>query len=138
MELNKPEIFVEQPKEAFAHCWIATARYLNAHSCGKISWFKRELKAPFSEHLSFALDNQAHFIRVVDADGLVPVPGLDDGVKSIAKGWDGIPCIMPMRFATGSWSRVSKGYGLRHAETDEVIISDDWLCRAPPYLLYSI
>ena len=69
MEWNKPEILVEQTKEAFAHCWIATARHLNAHSCAKISWFKIELKTPFFEHLAFALDNQAHFTRVVDANG---------------------------------------------------------------------
>ena len=129
--LNKPEILIEQPTEAFANCWLAAARHLYAHSSCKISWFKKELKAPFFEHLSFALDNQAYFIRVVDADGLVPAPGLDDAVKYIAKGWDGIPCIMPMRFADGSWTPVSEGYGLRHAETDEVIIPDDYKPDGP-------
>ena len=131
VELNKAEILIEQPTEAFAYCWLAAARHLNAHSCGEISWFKKELTAPFFEHLSFALDNQAYFIRVVDADGLVPAPGLEQAVNSIAKGWDGIPCIMPMRFAAGSWTPVSEGYGLRHAETDEVIIPDDYKPDGP-------
>ena len=38
---------------------------------------------------------------------------------------------MPMRFAAGSWTPVSEGYGLRHAETDEVIIPDDYKPDGP-------
>ncbi len=129
--MNKSKILIETPTAAFADCWLAAARHLTAHSRGEISWFKKELKAPFFEHLSFALHNQAFFIRVVDADGLVPAPGLEEAVKSIAKGWDGIPCIMPMRFLAGEWTPIFEGYGLKHAESDDVIIPKEWKPNAP-------
>ena len=124
--MNKPEILIEQPTEAFADCWLAAARHLAAYFEGEIFWLKNELKPPFFEHLSFSLDKQIYFVRLSDVDGLLATPGMDEAVKYIAKGWDGIPCLMPMRRESGKWNPVAKDHGLTHAETNEPIIPQNY------------
>ena len=124
--MNKPEILIEQPTEAFADCWLAAARHLAAYFEGEIFWLKNELKPPFFEHLSFSLDKQIYFVRLSDVDGLLATPGMDEAVKYIAKGWDGIPCLMPMRRESGKWNPVAKDHGLTHAETNEPIVPQNY------------
>ena len=120
-----PQIKIERPSQEFAMCWAAAANHVLEHSGRQISWLKKELASPFFEHFSFSLDNQFYFVRVIDADGVVAAPGMEEAVTFIANGWDGIPCIMPMRCLSGTWHPVGEGYGLQHVATGEPIIPDE-------------
>lgn len=129
---------MQEPSEEFAQCWQAAGRHLLASAQdGSLSWLKANLTPPFLEHLSFRMGNQLFFVRVEDVDGNVMGPGNPDGFRTIAKGCNGVPCLMPMRPTGSEWKPEYPGWGLIHADTgqpldpvalisDEKIEMSDW------------
>jgi hypothetical protein len=79
---------------------------------GLQSWLKVDPRPPFLEHLSFRLGNQVFFIRFEDVDKQAEVPGNREGLALVAKGWNGHPCLMPMRRTLRGWVPDLPDWGL--------------------------
>lgn len=132
------DITMDEPTREFHECWAAAGRYLDQQVDGGISsWLKAELTPPFLEHLSFRLGNQLFFVRVVDVDEELVIPGTINGLKSVSEGCVGHGCLMPMKKMKGNWNVVNPGWGLVSLDdgkainpvdfvTDEKIIVTDW------------
>ena len=112
------EIEMHEVHGEFARCWQAAGKHLQSQTRdGNLSWLKADLIPPFLEHLSFRIGNQLFFVRIQDVDGTVQGPGNPDGVRVIAKGCNGVPCLMQMRQAGSEWKPEIAGWGLIHADT---------------------
>lgn len=124
--------------EAFARCWQAAGRHLEAQVQGPFhGWLKASLTPPFLEHLSFRLGNQLFFVRIEDADGALAVPGSRAGLRVVAERCRGHACLMPMRRRANAWAPQTPGWGLIDERTgasvdpvalvsDERIEMTDW------------
>jgi hypothetical protein len=124
----------------FARCWQAAGKHLQRNLLRQdlsVSWLKTRLEPPFLEHLSFRLGNQLFFVRVQDVERRLVVPGNLRGLRTIADGCEGHPCIMPMFGFPSTWEAGHPGWGLLHAVTrdpidpvslvsDELIVMTDW------------
>ena len=132
------DIAMHEVSDAFAECWRAAGGHLQSltHD-GQLSWLKADLKPPFLEHLSFRMGNQLVFVRVEDIDRNVIGPGTTNGLRTIAKGCNGFPCLMPMRQNRSEWKPEFPGWGLIDVDTgqsidpvalisDEKIEMSDW------------
>ncbi len=131
-----------QASEEFIECWQAAGSWLQKQAGeNKPAWLRASLDLPLMEHLSFRLGNQLFFIRVMDADDLIELPGTQEDLMKIAESCNGHACLMPMRFNFGSWMPVNKGWGLVSAKngleinppdlvTDEKIEMTDWELHA--------
>ena len=78
---------IESPKisEDFARCWSAAGKHLATQTGdANISWLRCTLKGPALEHISFRLGNQLFFIRLIDVDSELELPGNDEGVLWLA------------------------------------------------------
>jgi hypothetical protein len=132
------DIEMHHVSEEFARCWQVAGRHIQNQMQGPLhSWLKAHLNPPFLEHLSFRLGNQLFFIRIEDVDGKLRVPGIRDGLLSVAEGCKGHPCLMPMRLRAGAWVPITSGWGLIDAHngkpidpvalvSDERIEMTDW------------
>jgi len=110
-------IEMHEVSDAFAVCWQAAGRHLQAQMQGAGNWIKAKLDPPFLEHLSFRLGNQLFFVRIEDVEGRLRVPGSRSGLLSVAEGCAGHSCLMPMRFRAGVWMPDITGWGLLNACT---------------------
>lgn len=125
------DIEMHDVSEEFARCWQAVGLHIQTRLQGPLqSWLKVTLNPPFLEHLSFRLGNQLFFIRIEDTDGRLRVPGSRNGLLSIAEGCKGHPCLMPMRYRSGTWVPEAAGFGLVDARTGKgvepiTLVSDD-------------
>lgn len=109
---------VEEVTPAFSECWRAAGSHLNSMARdARIGWPKSDLLPPFLEHLSFRLGNQLFFVRLEDADGHLVVPGTIEGLKMVAEGCRGVPCIMPMTKSPDGWRPHLPGWGIIDATT---------------------
>jgi hypothetical protein len=120
----------EIPSREFAECWRAAGSHLNTKlkEADRVwppgpyfGWYKADLNPGFLEHLSFRLGNQAFFVRLQDADGKVEGPGTVGGLLRVARGWEGIPCLLPMRRTSGTWRPEFTGWGLIDVQTKHAI-----------------
>ena len=78
---------IESPKisEDFARCWSAAGKHLATQTGdANISWLRCTLKGPALEHISFRLGNQLFFIRLIDVDSELELPGNDEGFLWLA------------------------------------------------------
>jgi len=106
------DIPMPEPSAAFADCWQAAGRPLNAQGQGAISWLRAHLHPPVLEHLSFRLGNQLFFISL-DAEQIAPFSDADArALQTVASGCRGHACVMPMRRTSTGWSAAAPGWGL--------------------------
>jgi hypothetical protein len=99
------DIPMSDVSDEFAKCCQAAAVHLEHQAQGPLdSWLRADLSPPSLEDLSFRLGNQLFFIRVEDLEGHLDVPGNLNGLLSVADGYKGHPCLMPMRNRFGQWS----------------------------------
>jgi hypothetical protein len=132
------EITMTEPSRDFLAMWNAAGNHIQSFfEDGLQSWIKVDPRPPFLEHLSFRLGNQVFFIRVEDVDEKAEVPGSSEGLLSVAEGWNGYPCLMPMRRTLRGWQPDSSGWGLIDLRdgksieplmlvTEEPIAMTDW------------
>lgn len=132
------DIQMDEPDKDFRECWIAAAQHLHKQVDGGIQgWLKVEPQPPFLEHLSFRLGNQLFFIRIVDPENQLEIPGTHQGLLSVSEGCNGNACLMPMEKVAGEWRPVHVGWGLLKLPeenpfnpvdlvSDEKIIISDW------------
>jgi hypothetical protein len=132
------EITMAEPSRDFLAMWQAAGNHIQSFfQDGLQSWLKVDPRPPFLEHLSFRLGNQVFFIRVEDIDEKAEVPGNREGLLSVAEGWNGYPCLMPMRRTLRGWEPDGSGWGmidLRDGKrinpsmlvTDEPVAMTDW------------
>lgn len=107
------DIEMHEVTDEFQHCWSAAGRHIEAQSQGAgIGWLKADLTPPFLEHMSFRLGNQLFFVQLLDVDGILEVPGNLNGLKSVAEGYNGHACIMPMKRTPDGWKPNIAGWGL--------------------------
>ncbi len=112
------EIEMHEFTPDFAACWRAAGIHLQRQAQGPLhSWLKANLNPPFLEHLSFRLGNQLFYVRLVDVDGNLTVPGAEHGLHAIADGCRGHACLMPMRRLRGEWVAAAPGWGLVDSRT---------------------
>ena len=134
------DIEMQEASPEFQKCWQAAGLHLEKQVQGGLNtWLRAHITPPFLEHLSFRLGNQLFFVRLVDSDGRLVVPGSVKGLMSIANGCKGHACLMPMKKSLlGSrWSSAVPGWGLIDAQSkaplnpillvsDEKIEMTDW------------
>ncbi|MFN3989182.1 MAG: hypothetical protein ACK4IS_02865 [Erythrobacter sp.] len=132
------EITMAEPSRDFLAMWQAAGNHIQSFfQDGLQSWLKVDPRPPFLEHLSFRLGNQVFFIRVEDVDEGASVPGNREGLLKVAEGWNGYPCLMPMRQTLRGWEPDHPGWGmidLRDGKrinpsmlvTDEPVAMTDW------------
>lgn len=132
------EITMAEPSRDFLAMWQAAGNHIQSFfQDGLQSWLKVDPRPPFLEHLSFRLGNQVFFIRVEDVEERAEVPGNREGLLSVAEGWNGYPCLMPMRRTLRGWEPDRPGWGmidLRDGKrinpsmlvTDEPVAMTDW------------
>jgi hypothetical protein len=120
-------IELSTPSQEFAQCWQTAGRHLNIKGDGAINWLKAELTPPFLEHLSFRLGNQLFYIRLVDVDERVQMPGNLSGLMSVAKGCNGHACLIHMKNMDGEWQVLNPDWGLTCASTHKSINPVDLL-----------
>jgi hypothetical protein len=107
------EITMAEPSRDFLAMWSAAGNHIQSFfEDGLKSWLKVDPRPPFLEHLSFRLGNQVFFLRLEDVDGQAKVPGSREGLLSVAKGWRGYPCLMPMRRTLRGWEPDRPGWGM--------------------------
>lgn len=107
------EITMAEPSRDFLAMWRAAGHHIQSFfQDGLQSWLKVDPRPPFLEHLSFRLGNQVFFIRVEDVDERAEVPGNCEGLLSIAEGWNGYPCLMPVRRTLRGWEPDQPGWGM--------------------------
>lgn len=128
---------IEPPNvsEEFSDCYKCAGHHLQSHllACGSRGegswgWIKANLNSPSLEHFSFRVGNQLFFVRVIDVDEKIAIPGNPDGYKIIAKRCNGHACLMPMRNVSPSlgskiveWKTEGQGWGLVNPDTGEPI-----------------
>ena len=119
----------------FWNCYESAGHHLQSHllACesrgeGWWGWIKASLNSPSLEHFSFRVGNQLFFVRVIDVDEKIAIPGNPDGYKIIAKGCNGFACLLPMRNVSHSlgreiveWKAEGQGWGLVNPDTKEHI-----------------
>lgn len=77
------------------------------------------------------------FVRLEDVEDRAETPGNRDGLLSVAEGWNGFPCLMPMRRTLTGWKPELGDWGLinlRNSQSvdpfslvsDELIEVTDW------------
>lgn len=132
------DIPMAEPSRDFLAMWQAASNHIQSFfQDGLQSWLKVDPRPPFLEHLSFRLGNQVFFIRVEDVDEEAEVPGNRGGLLTVAEGWNGYPCLMPMRRTLQGWEPDRPGWGmidLRDGKrinpsmlvTDEPVAMTDW------------
>lgn len=132
------EITMAEPSRDFLAMWQAVGNHIQSFFHDRLQGcLQVDPRPPFLEHLSFRLGNQVFFIRVEDIDELAEVPGNRGGPLTMAKGWNGYPCLMPMRRTLQSWEPDCPGWGmidLRDGQrinpsmlvTDEPVAMTDW------------
>lgn len=132
------QIEMNEASDEFAECWQAAGKHIQHQAQGPLhGWLKADLKPPFLEHLSFRLGNQVFFIRLEDTEQRLTVPGNAQGLLTVAEGWKGHPCIMPMQKRAGLWVPDLPGWGLVDARngkfvnppvlvTEELIEMTEW------------
>lgn len=132
------EITMAEPSHDFLAMWKAAGNHIQSFfQDGLQSWLKVDPRPPFLEHLSFRLGNQVFFIRVEDVEERAEVPGNREGLLSVAEGWNGYPCLMPMRRTLRGWEPDRPGWGmidLRDGKrinpsmlvTDDPVAMTDW------------
>ena len=131
VQTNQHTVETENYSKEFAKCWglagIIIQRQADIEGFstptpgGKFTWLKDELCPPFLEHLSFRLGNQIFLVRVEDVDAVVQAPGTRDGLVYAAQGWQGHPCIFPVKNRGGQFFPVMPRWGLVHAQTHNVV-----------------
>lgn len=121
--------------EDFANCYETAGHHLQSRllACesrgeGWWGWIKANLNSPSLEHFSFRVGNQLFFVRVIDVDEKIAIPGNPDGYKIIAKKCNGHACLLPMRNVSPSlgskiveWKAEGQGWGLVNPDTREPV-----------------
>lgn len=134
------DIETQDASPEFLRCLQDAGRHLDRQVQGGIqSWLRAHPYPPFLEHLSFRLGNQLFFVRIVDVDEQLEVPGSLRGLFMVADRCHGHPCLMPMKRKKigGEWLTSYPGWGLINAKTmtpinpvelitDEPIEMTDW------------
>lgn len=116
------QIKPEPVSEEFVRCWQAAGTHIQSSAKNEnLVWFKTDLLPPLMEHFSFRIKNQVFMIRVVDTDGKVDTQGTVSGLIHHALQWQGIPCLLPMKFVNGAWNPTYQGWGLVHAKDNKPI-----------------
>lgn len=116
------EVTMSEPSRDFLQMWQEAGRQIQSFfQDGLQSWLKVDPSPPFLEHLSFRLGNQVFFIRLEDVDDIAEVPGSHEGLLSVAQGWRGYPCLMPMRRSPRGWQPELPGWGLIDLRTGESV-----------------
>ncbi|WP_252259818.1 hypothetical protein [Erythrobacter aurantius] len=121
------QVETAEPSAEFLAMWQAAGRHIQGFfQDGLQSWLKVDPRPPFLEHLSFRIGNQVFFIRLEDIEDGAQVPGSRDGLFSVATGWNGHPCLMPMRRSSNGWRPERPGWGLVDMRSGEAI-DPTWL-----------
>ena len=130
-------IEMHQVSKDFALCWNTALNHIETKGREVIQWLKCDLTPPILEHASFRIGNQLFFVRIEDIDKLLETPSTPEGLKTIAKGCNGIACYMPMRRKGLGWEVEVEDWGLIDPDkeniinpfdlvTDENILMTDW------------
>lgn len=107
------EIETQDPSAEFLAMWQAAGRHIQSFfQDGLQSWLKVEPHPPFLEHLSFRVGNQVFFVRLEDVDERTELPGSRNGLLTVANGWKGYPCLLPMCKTLAGWKPELGGWGL--------------------------
>lgn len=132
------EITMAEPSRDFLAMWSAAGNHIQSiFQDGLQSWLKVDPLPPFLEHISFRLGNQVFFLRLEDVEERIAVPGSREGLLQVADGWNGYPCVMPLRRTLGGWEPDRPGWGLVDLRdgrsinpsmlvTDEPVPMTDW------------
>lgn len=127
------EIETQDPSAEFLAMWQAAGRHIQSFfQDGLQSWLKVEPHPPFLEHLSFRIGNQVFFVRLEDVEDRAETPGNRDGLLTVANGWKGFPCLMPMRQSLTGWKPELGGWGLIDLRNDQPVdpislVSDEFI-----------
>lgn len=132
------EITMADPSDDFLAMWKAAGNHIQSFfEDGLQSWLKVDPRPPFLEHLSFRLGNQVFFLRMEDVEEQTELPGNREGLVLVAEGWNGYPCLMPMRRTLRGWEPDRPGWGLIDLRdekninpsmlvTEEPVAMSDW------------
>ena len=119
----------ETTSEDFVPCWRAAGMHLReVGDLGHTRFIRSNLTPIILEHHSFVLGNQIFFIYVCDVKNKVQPPSSVKGCIYAAELGNGVPCILEMRQEeNGDWKPVNEGWGLKHAETNELMNPQDYM-----------
>ena len=119
----------ETASEDFVPCWRAAGVHLSEmNDLGRKRFIRASLMPIVLEHLSFALGNQIFFVHVCDVNEKVQSPSSVKGCIYAAELGNGVPCILEMQINhSGEWTPANDGWGLKHAETNELINLQDYM-----------
>jgi hypothetical protein len=119
----------ETASEDFVPCWRAAGVHLSEmNDLGRKRFIHASLTPIVLEHYSFVLGNQIFFIHVCDANEEVQPPSSVKSCIYAAELGNGVPCILEMqKDDNGGWMPVNEGWGLKHAETNELINPQDYM-----------
>ena len=119
----------ETASEDFVPCWQAAGVHLSKmKDLGRKRFIRANLTPIVLEHLSFVLGNQIFFIHVCDANHKVQPPSPVEACIYASELGKGVPCILEMRLDDSQrWVPVHEGWGLKHAETDELINPQNYI-----------
>ena len=113
---------IDTPSAEFLSMWRAAGRHVqSSFGGGLLRWLKATPDPPILEHLSFFLGNQAYFVRVEDLNDRVDAPGTRAGLRTIAEGWNGHACVMPMVMTENGWRPAWHGCGLIDLLADQPV-----------------
>ena len=119
----------ETASEDFVPCWRAAGVHLSKmNDLGRKRFIRVSLRPIVLEHLSFVLGNQIFFIHVCDVNNEVQPPSSVEACIYAAELGQGVPCILEMRLEESQgWVPVHEGWGLKHAETDELVNPQNYM-----------
>ena len=119
----------ETAAEDFVPCWQAAGVHLSEmNDLGRKRFIRATLMPIVLEHLSFVLGNQIFFIHVCDVNEEVQPPSPVEGCIYAAELGNGVPCILEMqKDESGDWMPANEGWGLKHAETNQLIDPQDYM-----------
>ena len=119
----------ETASEDFVPCWQAAGVHLSEmNELGRKRFIRASLTPIVLEHLSFVLGNQIFFIHVCDVNNEVQPPTSVKRCIYAAELGNGVPCILEMqKDESGDWMPANEGWGLKHAETNELINLQDYM-----------
>ena len=119
----------ETASEDFVLCWQAAGVHLSEmNDLGRKRFIRASLTPIVLEHLSFVLGNQIFFIHVCDVNEEVQPPSPVKGCIYAAELGNGVPCILEMqKDENNDWVPANEGWGLKHAETNELINLQDYM-----------
>ena len=107
--------------EEFQQAWSCAGKHLDRMAGPGLQWLRAWLTPPVAEHLAFRMGNQVIFI-FVEVDEVWTYDGPRRSLfLEVSHEAHATPCVMPMLPRAGSYVPALPEWGLRHAETGEIV-----------------